>query len=432
MSSRLRRFARRVKDERGTSLIEVMVAIFILAIAITGIVGSMGSGMTVVSQSRQRSAASAVAKEKIERMYNTRYERVALDTAPVYNADTPDKDVSGTAYTVGGVAEPMVIDPAGGAIPHFEDPVTLGNTEFNIYQYVTWVDDPSVTATTQDYKRIVVVVTWKHPTHTGSANRVVESTFLSEGVAAAPTPTASPTPSPSPSASPTPTPPPPFAPVDPLACPGDTDGPVGTQELLSGTGAQAGYTNSTTIQVRLTATDACTAASMVGALSNDGTNFTELTALTNDVPAVVPWTVPDGDGSKTITVRFRDAAGNLSATVSKTILLDQTRPTAPTGLTKASPCDRQVRLVTFTWTAAADANLVGYRVYRKGIAVPPTGQGLNDYFQIKTVSGLSTSDTHEKNNDVYFKVTSYDKAGNESVLTSSDTDALLYQRNSCA
>jgi len=58
-------------------------------------------------------------------------------------------------------------------------------------------------------------------------------------------------------------------------------------------------------------------------MSNDGATWSGW------VPAQpsVPWTTDPGEGTRTVTVQFIDAAGNLSATASDSILLDSTPPT---------------------------------------------------------------------------------------------------------
>jgi hypothetical protein len=410
-----------------------MVAIFVLAVAVTGVMGSFGSGMTVVGHGRQRSSASAVAKEKIERLYNTTYEGLALNEEPIYAADptSPDHNVEGSSYRIDAATlEPLVTDtpvdatPGFGAIPHYEDPVTLGKTDFNIYQYVTWVDDPQLTDAVNepdhDYKRAVVVVTWKNPVQAAGSNRVTETTFVSDGKVDVPPP-----PTPSPTAPPTPTPPP-FPPADPSACPGDESGPTTStagapMEILSGTGAESGFTSSTLVEVRVTATDACTDPKMVAALSNDGTNFTEVTELLNDTPTTVGWTVPAGSGSRTITVRFRDAKGNLSESSFGSIILDQVKPTPGPTLTTAS-CDvsgnPKIRVATLGWTQATDENFVGYRVMRS------VGGGA--YSQLLLTTAQSLTDTNNGEVEVKFQVIAFDKAGN-----SEASNEVVYRQKNC-
>jgi hypothetical protein len=76
----------------------------------------------------------------------------------------------------------MIIDATNGALPHIEDPVTVGVTQFNIYRYVTWVDDPTIPGT-QNYKRVVVVVTWKYPVRASTSHSLTRSTFMRAGTA---------------------------------------------------------------------------------------------------------------------------------------------------------------------------------------------------------------------------------------------------------
>jgi len=52
-----------------------------------------------------------------------------------------------------------------------------------------------------------------------------------------------------------------------------------------------------------------------------------VTATPSYSNANVPFTLPAGDGTKTVYAWYKDAAGNVSPTASDTILLDQTAPT---------------------------------------------------------------------------------------------------------
>lgn len=433
------------RDEEGSQLVEVAVAALVMAVAVTGLIGTMASGFTLVGHSRQRSSGSNVALERLERARDLPFDNVALtnvppadplpagETAlPAYKADEthPNHDVlpaiegePGVSYVVdGSTAEPLVI--AADGILHVDDPVTVGGTEFSVHQYVTWVDDPGIEGT-QDYKRVTVVVTWKFPVRSGTAHQVAHSTFVSQaaiGTISTPTPAPTgssppaPSPTPAPSGSPTPTP------VPTGSCSGDTTPPSSTLlEMLSGAGAQQGYTNSTTLQIRLTATDGC--APLVADLSNDGVNYTlGVAALESGNPGTVAWTIPSGDGSKTVYARFRDGAGNTSAALTASVILDQAVPTIPGDLRKVNcSMSGSDRTVSLTWNSSTDANFQGYRLYRSidSSAFDP----------ISTTTTLSGGNTHKKNpNSVRFIVRSYDKAGNES----GDSNIRTFQKNSCA
>ncbi|MBL8952829.1 MAG: hypothetical protein JNK82_18755 [Myxococcaceae bacterium] len=82
----------------------------------------------------------------------------------------------------------------------------------------------------------------------------------------------------------------------------------------------AQYTTSTAVTVTSTANDANGVPEMQ--LSNDGNTFAAPTAYS----AGKPYTLPGGDGLKTVYVRVIDPAGNLSPVVSDGITLDATPP----------------------------------------------------------------------------------------------------------
>jgi hypothetical protein len=141
--------------------------------------------------------------------------------------------------------------------------------------------------------------------------------------------------------------------------------------------------------------------------------------------STVSWTIPgDVDGPKTVWVRYRDGAWNASEPLSATVILDQAPPPAPTNLRKQS-CEKSGsnRKVTLTWdgNAAADANFLGYRLYRSVNDAP--------YAVLKTVSGQSADDVHGwAENSVRFIVRAYDKAGNES----GDSNVVSFTKSSCS
>lgn len=87
--------------------------------------------------------------------------------------------------------------------------------------------------------------------------------------------------------------------------------------------AGAGYTNSTTVTLSLAASDDSGTASQMR-ISSDGTFDTEpweAYVLSKN------WTLPSGDGTKTLYVRFRDSSNYESETCTDTIVLDTTPPT---------------------------------------------------------------------------------------------------------
>lgn len=419
----LRRLVRRpsVRSDGGFHLVELSMAVGVLAIAVISLAGALGLGIRAIGQAKQRSEANALVTERIERIRNLPYEQVALDVEPTHVDDPDDPDYYVTTedpprYDVhqdGSLYEPFVV---GGSVLHIEDPVFVGDTELYAYQYVTWVDDANIDGT-QDYKRVTVVVSWKFPVNRGSTSTVQASTFVGERGVTVPQVTPAP-------ASPSPTPTPTASPEGTATCDGDETAPTGSVDVLSGAGAEPGYSSSTSVQVRLTGSDDCD--DLTGELSNDGTSFSHVTTFSKDaegnwLPSTVSWEVPSGDGSKTVYARIVDGAGNVSTTYTDDVVLDETPPTAPGNLSESScGISDNDRTVTLTWDASSDANLSGYRLYRSIDS--------ESYEVVETTAQLSASDTSKKTHDsVRYKVRAFDKAGNES----GDSNVLTYTKNSC-
>jgi hypothetical protein len=411
------------------SLVEVCIAALVMAVAVTGVIGAMGSGMSIVGHSRQRSTGVALAQERLERILGYPYDDVAVSNspAPTFSADTlsPDNKLSpdGLSYNVGnGTFEPLILR-TGGVVTHVDPTYTPPGTttEFSVYQYVTWVDDPNVTGTT-DYKRVTVAVVWNFPVNGGPKHTVTQSTYMSEGEVLTSTPTPTPSASPSGGPSPTSTPSPTPTPVT-ASCPGDTTEPTGgTMSVLSGSGAEVGYTNSNIVSIELGATDLC--APLTAELSNDGTTFTTSTTLTSGVTSSPTWTVPTGDGVKTIFARFRDGTGNTSGIISGAITLDQTVPTSFTGLAPSN-CDADIRSATFNWspTNEGSSNFLTYRLFRQIDTNTATVEAVT--------ATRSVSNMFDKNKKpVKFWVKAYDKAGNASgssnVITFTANNSCVY------
>lgn len=97
----------------------------------------------------------------------------------------------------------------------------------------------------------------------------------------------------------------------------DTEPPTGTLAINAG----AAYTAVPTVSLRLAASDRGGVVSQM-AFSNDGPPYTPA----EPYAATRIWTLSGGDGLKTVSVTFRDAASNWSSPVSQAITLDTTPP----------------------------------------------------------------------------------------------------------
>lgn len=124
----------------------------------------------------------------------------------------------------------------------------------------------------------------------------------------------------------------------------DTTAPIGTISANSG----VSYTNSTTVTLNLSATDSVgvTGYYISESLSYPSASASGWTSVTSTTSysANISYSLSGSEGSKTIYVWYKDAAGNVSSTASATITLDTTVPT----VTISSPTSSS----TYTTTAS--------------------------------------------------------------------------------
>ena len=137
----------------------------------------------------------------------------------------------------------------------------------------------------------------------------------------------------------------------------DITAPTGSLNINSG----ASYTTSTSVTLTLSATD--DAVGVTGYYASEtsttpsasATGWTSITSTTF-YSASVSFTLSSGDGTKTVYVWFKDAAGNVSSSASDSITLDTTPPT----VSSTSPSDNATSValstsITATFGEAMDA-----------------------------------------------------------------------------
>ena len=196
-----------------------------------------------------------------------------------------------------------------------------------------------------------------------------------------------------------------------LADGADTTAPTGSVTINSG----AAYTNWTASTLSLTASDlvgvvgyyASTSATKPAATTSGWVAVTSTTSYSN---SSVPFTLSTGDGTKTVYAWFKDAAGNISATASATIVLDQTAPT--NGTLTATPSSGQVAL---SWAGFSDSGsgLATANMYKVVFATGGApASGCTNATQLYQGTGTSYIHTGLANGTTYYyRVCAKDNAG---------------------
>lgn len=197
----LRRQYRRLSDEGGFTLVEVLAAITILSVGAFAAAQALLFGLSTSGLARERLAARTALDEQMETARSLNYDNLVLSdpdpgithstdaTNPDYWIDTGNQtyDPDGS-----GPLSPEKIVRVAGASPsleHFQNPLAQGNTTFSVYRYVTWVDSPTdglgvldvntngSDANGQDLKRVTILVTWKDQLGRGVVSSTQSSLF---------------------------------------------------------------------------------------------------------------------------------------------------------------------------------------------------------------------------------------------------------------
>ncbi|OQA17303.1 MAG: hypothetical protein BWY63_02449 [Chloroflexi bacterium ADurb.Bin360] len=187
----------------------------------------------------------------------------------------------------------------------------------------------------------------------------------------------------------------------------DTQAPTGSININSG----AAMTNNRIVSLSLSATDNVAVAQM-------RLDFSGVWQAWETFTASKSITLPAGDGTKTVRVQYRDAAGNTSATYAKSIILDTTPPLSQVAALAA----RQTSLkFTVRWSGSdATSGIANYDVqYRFG----STGTWIT---WLSASTSTSAAFQAQQEGTYYFRSRARDRAGNLESFPAGDGDTSTY------
>jgi hypothetical protein len=189
----------------------------------------------------------------------------------------------------------------------------------------------------------------------------------------------------------------------------DTAAPTGTISINSGDAA----TNSTSVTLTLTCNDTGSGCDLMQ-FSNDGSSYSVLEAYA----ASKAWTLTAGDGTKTVYVKFKDKAGNLSGAFTDDILLDTVPPVTTITLTPASPDGGDGWYISSVHVAVAATDTGGSGVAETRCVLDPASAPASFDDLPASCSYTNTSGGADVTSDGHhhFYAASKDNAGNEETL----------------
>ena len=148
--------ASRLADQRGMSIVEVMVAALVLAIGVLATMNVVLGSRDLTTTSEKLEAASHVAEKELEWMQSLTW-NAQMHKANPASGPAP-YTVSAGVFQWPSDAIGTIAIHADGAVPLAAETWSDGRLSGSVYRFVSWVNDACCPAT-QDYKRLTVVVT---------------------------------------------------------------------------------------------------------------------------------------------------------------------------------------------------------------------------------------------------------------------------------
>ena len=157
------RFIRRLRDQRGMTMIELMVAATICAVGTIATIGVLDHSRSLAVKSEKRDAMAHQAEREMERLMELPWDNLAHSAMPAPgDAGTPASYVSNGSFAYDrsnpGVTETLVVSAQNGQVAPGSDEWTDEQTRVSgrLYRYITRVDSGGLGTNT---RRITVVVT---------------------------------------------------------------------------------------------------------------------------------------------------------------------------------------------------------------------------------------------------------------------------------
>ena len=311
----------RVRDERGFTLIEVMVTMLILVVGIAGAIAMIDGANARTLANKEREAGNALTREVIEAARSVPYRQLTPATAIGQLQAIPglEDTAPGGAWTVERRNQTYTIALSVCSVDDDQD--GLGTTGGGFCTAQTSADDQNP----DDYKRISVDISWQR----GGITRDIKQVGIVNNEASSAGPS--------------------------VEFTSQSPGGLGTTEITSSTpnmnfGVQA---EDGTVVIRF----AVDGVLLDTATSTSATFTWHIDSAGTHIP----------DGTYIVSVTAFDAEGTPGPTKSRTIRLNRDAPVAPQDVFGGwnSRWGDATDLVELQWVRNTEPDVTGYRVYRR-------------------------------------------------------------------
>ncbi len=305
---------RRLTQERGFTIVEMMVAVVIVLVGALGTLAMLDAANRGSRSAADRQAGTALARQVLEAAKSIPFR----DVAP------------------GSIVSRLREDDALAGISASPWQIERDNTTFTLQVEVCWLDDPADGLGSRaagnfcaesgtggardgnaiDHKRVVVLASWENRSGKGRAR---QSTLISAR--------------------------------------GGLDAP-GVSSIRLTSPSASPITNPLTTSASFAVTTGEDTAAVVWSL--DGSQ--QGTAVGADAEWTFGWQLPAGDGIYDVSAQAFDSAGLGGEVRSVTVVVNRFVPAAPGDMQAA----RNDGVVEARWSASRERDVLGYRVYRQG------------------------------------------------------------------
>ncbi len=193
-----RRALRRPRSQSGFTLVEVIIATFVLVVGVLSVLAGYSASRKLTLVAERRATMSHLAQREVERLQALTFAELAMKSSPTHSTEptNPDYYFDSSGYSCGeekgegcldwtreaGKEEERLVTAAGGVVEGSptksceETPVgsckwANGKLSGNVYDFVTWHTDKvcgesSKLCSSESYKRVTVAVTLNVPAGT--------------------------------------------------------------------------------------------------------------------------------------------------------------------------------------------------------------------------------------------------------------------------